>query len=155
MTFLTLTPDVQGERLDSFLARSIPDLTRSAAQKLLERGSVTIQDRPAKKNEKTERTAFHRRLSVVKENDELLGIGKLLLGREEKQAAVCDVWFSSKVFIGEERYFLKGTKREGDSLFSVVAYKKGSAVPCDEEYFSAVRQKCQWRSGVRAFWSRA
>ena len=100
------------------------------------------------KNGKTERTAFHRRLSVVKENDELLGIVKLLLGREEKQAAVCDVWFSSKVFIGEERYFLKGTKREGDSLFSVVVYKKGSAVPCDEEYFSAVRQSEEIESAL-------
>ena len=54
MTNLTLTPDTRGERLDAFLARSIPDLTRSAAQKLLERGGVTIRGRQAKKNEKTD-----------------------------------------------------------------------------------------------------
>ena len=53
MTRLNLTPEETGERLDAFLARSIPDLTRSAAQKLLEKGSVTIAGRPAKKNEKT------------------------------------------------------------------------------------------------------
>ena len=36
MTPLTLTADREGERLDAFLARSVPDLTRSAAQKLLD-----------------------------------------------------------------------------------------------------------------------
>ena len=35
---LDLTADREGERLDAFLARSVPDLTRSAAQRLLERG---------------------------------------------------------------------------------------------------------------------
>ena len=53
MTKLTLTADTAGERLDAFLARSVEDLSRSAAQKLLEKGSVTISGRPAKKNEKT------------------------------------------------------------------------------------------------------
>ena len=42
MTKLTLTADTAGERLDAFLARSVEDLSRSAAQKLLEKGSVTI-----------------------------------------------------------------------------------------------------------------
>ena len=53
MTILHLDPEQAGERLDAFLARSIPDLTRSAAQRLLEKGGVTIAGRPAKKNEKT------------------------------------------------------------------------------------------------------
>ena len=53
MTILTLTPDTAGERLDSYLAQNVPDLTRSAAQKLLEKGSVLVDGRPAKKNEKT------------------------------------------------------------------------------------------------------
>ena len=53
MTKLTLIADTTGERLDAFLARSVEDLSRSAAQKLLEKGSVTISGRPAKKNEKT------------------------------------------------------------------------------------------------------
>ena len=53
MTKLTLTADTAGERLDAFLARSAEDLSRSAAQKLLEKGAVTVAGRPAKKNEKT------------------------------------------------------------------------------------------------------
>jgi len=47
-----LTADRDGERMDAFVARSA-DLTRSAAQKLLEEGRVTCGDRPLKKNEKT------------------------------------------------------------------------------------------------------
>ena len=50
---LDLTADREGERLDAFLARSVPDLTRSAAQRLLERGAVTLRGRAAKKNDKT------------------------------------------------------------------------------------------------------
>ena len=53
MTELTLTTDREGERLDAFLARSVPDLTRSAAQKLLEDGAVTLNGRPGKKNDRT------------------------------------------------------------------------------------------------------
>ena len=49
----TLTADRAGERLDAFLARSLPDLTRSAAQRLLEEGAVTLGGKPAKKNTKT------------------------------------------------------------------------------------------------------
>ena len=50
---LDLTADREGERLDAFLARSVPDLTRSAAQRLLEQGAVTLRGRAAKKNDKT------------------------------------------------------------------------------------------------------
>ena len=53
MTKLTLSADVPGLRLDAFLAGQVEELTRSAAQKLLEKGAVTIAGRPAKKNEKT------------------------------------------------------------------------------------------------------
>ncbi len=52
MTTLALTADREGERADAFLARSVPDLTRSAAQRLLERGSVTRNGRPARKNDR-------------------------------------------------------------------------------------------------------
>ena len=48
----TLTADLPGERLDAFLARSVPDLTRSAAQKLLEEGCVQRNGKPGKKNDK-------------------------------------------------------------------------------------------------------
>ncbi len=44
------TPD---ERLDTFLARSIPEITRSAAQRLLEDGCVSVNGKPAKKNYRT------------------------------------------------------------------------------------------------------
>ena len=53
MTKLPLTAEAGGERLDAFLAGRVEDLTRSAAQKLLEKGAVTIAGRPAQKNEKT------------------------------------------------------------------------------------------------------
>ena len=53
MNLLTLTAEQAGERMDAFIARSVPDLTRSAVQKLLEKGSVTRAGKPVKKNEKT------------------------------------------------------------------------------------------------------
>lgn len=53
MTTLHLNPDQAGERLDQFLARSVEGLTRSAAQKLLEEGRVTLAGRPVKKNART------------------------------------------------------------------------------------------------------
>ena len=48
---MTLFADVSGERLDAFLARS-SELTRSAAQKLIEEGCVTLRGKPGKKNDK-------------------------------------------------------------------------------------------------------
>ena len=53
MEILTLQADQSGERADAFLARSIPDLTRSAAQRLLEDGAVTLSGKAVKKNYKT------------------------------------------------------------------------------------------------------
>ena len=52
MNRLTLTADRPGERADALLARLVPDLTRSAAQKLLERGAVTSAGRPVRKNDR-------------------------------------------------------------------------------------------------------
>ena len=49
---MKLYADIPGERLDAFLARSVPDLTRSAAQKLLEEGCVLCRGKPGKKNDK-------------------------------------------------------------------------------------------------------
>ena len=48
------TAEQSGERVDVFLARTLPELTRSAIQRLLERGCVTCGGRPVKKNAKTE-----------------------------------------------------------------------------------------------------
>ena len=53
MTPLTLTADRAGERVDQFLARTLPELTRSAAQRLLEEGAVTRGGGRVKKNDKT------------------------------------------------------------------------------------------------------
>ena len=44
--------DISGERLDAFLARTTPDLTRSAAQRLIEEGYVNRNGKPGKKNDK-------------------------------------------------------------------------------------------------------
>ena len=52
MTRLTLTADREGERADALLSLLIPDLSRSAAQKLLERGAVISNGRPVRKNDK-------------------------------------------------------------------------------------------------------
>ena len=52
MTTLTLTADRAGERADALLSRLVPELTRSAAQRLLERGGVTLDGNPVRKNDK-------------------------------------------------------------------------------------------------------
>ena len=49
---MILYADTSGERLDAFLARSVPDLTRSAAQRLIEEGCVKRNGKPGKKNDK-------------------------------------------------------------------------------------------------------
>ena len=51
---MILTADLSGERLDGFLSRVLPDLSRSAAQKLLEQGLVLRNGRPGKKNDRLE-----------------------------------------------------------------------------------------------------
>lgn len=45
--------EVEGVRLDAFLSDSQENLTRSAAQKLVESGAVLVNGRPVKKNYKT------------------------------------------------------------------------------------------------------
>jgi len=54
MTTTTLNCNNDGERLDVFLASNLPDLTRSAAQKLLEAGNVTLDNIIVRKNHRTE-----------------------------------------------------------------------------------------------------
>ena len=49
---MILRADLPGERLDAFLARTVPELTRSAAQKLIEEGCVLRCGKPGKKNDK-------------------------------------------------------------------------------------------------------
>ena len=51
---MILTADLSGERLDGFLSRALPDLSRSAAQKLLEQGLVLRNGKPGKKNDRLE-----------------------------------------------------------------------------------------------------
>ncbi len=53
MTRLSRTADRPGERADAFLARSVEGLTRSAAQRLLEEGAVTLGGAPVRKNYRT------------------------------------------------------------------------------------------------------
>ena len=49
---MTYIADNAGERLDAFVARVCPDLTRSAAQRLIEEGAITRNGKNAKKNDK-------------------------------------------------------------------------------------------------------
>ncbi len=41
-TILTATPEAAGQRLDAFLAETLPELTRSAAQRLIAEGQVAV-----------------------------------------------------------------------------------------------------------------
>ena len=52
MTTLKLTADREGERADALLSRLVPDLTRSGVQRLLERGAVTRDGKPVRKNDR-------------------------------------------------------------------------------------------------------
>ena len=49
---MTLHVETAGERLDTYLARTVEDLTRSAVQKLIDEGCVRRNGKVAKKNEK-------------------------------------------------------------------------------------------------------
>ena len=51
---IEITAAESGERIDALLARLVPELTRSAAQRLLEEGLVTLGGVPVKKNRRTE-----------------------------------------------------------------------------------------------------
>ena len=48
-----VAPEEAGERVDKFLARKLDGLTRSAVQKLLEKGCVTRDGKALEKQEKT------------------------------------------------------------------------------------------------------
>ena len=89
---MTLFADIPGERLDAFLARNVEDLSRSAAQKLIEDGLVTRCGKPGKKNDKlnvgdavsydipapkaVDITPREIPLDIVYEDDDLLVINK-------------------------------------------------------------------------------
>ena len=49
---MTFTADQSGERRDAFVARSLPQLSRSAAQKLIEEGCVLLGGKKGKKNDR-------------------------------------------------------------------------------------------------------
>ncbi len=49
---MILYADIAGERLDAFIARSVENLSRSGAQKLLEEGHVLRNGKPGRKNDK-------------------------------------------------------------------------------------------------------
>ena len=51
---MILYADISGERLDAFLARSADQMSRSAAQKLIEAGCVTLNGKAARKNDRLE-----------------------------------------------------------------------------------------------------
>ncbi len=89
---MTLFADIPQERLDAFLARSVPDLSRSAAQKLIEEGNVRRNGAVGKKNDKlspgdrveftipepepTEIQPVEMPLDIVYEDDDVLVINK-------------------------------------------------------------------------------
>ena len=48
--YICITAEESGERIDALLARTLPSLSRSQVQKLLEQGMVTLNGRALKKN---------------------------------------------------------------------------------------------------------
>ena len=89
---MILLADLPGERLDAFLARSIENMSRAGAQKLIEQGCVLLGDKPGKKNDKlcvgdrvsveipepkeVEITAQEIPLDIVYEDEDVLVINK-------------------------------------------------------------------------------
>ena len=51
---MIFTADIPGERLDAFLARVAPEMSRAAAQKLIAQGNVLNNGKPGKKNDRLE-----------------------------------------------------------------------------------------------------
>ena len=51
-TIIEITAEESGDRIDALLARNREDLSRSAAQRLLELGNVSLNGKPVKKNYK-------------------------------------------------------------------------------------------------------
>jgi len=49
---MILYADMDRERLDAFIARSVENISRSAAQKLMEEGHILLNGKPGKKNDK-------------------------------------------------------------------------------------------------------
>ena len=89
---MILYADIPGERLDAFLARCGENLSRSAAQKLIEEGQVRRNGKPGKKNDKltpgdtieytipepkeVDIVATEMQLDIVYEDEDLLVINK-------------------------------------------------------------------------------
>ena len=89
---MTLIADIPGERLDAFLARRTENLSRSAAQKLIEDGQVLRNGKPGRKNDKlnmgdtieytipepreVDIVPTEMKLDIVYEDDDLLVINK-------------------------------------------------------------------------------
>ena len=51
-SFIEITAEESGERIDALLARNLEEFSRSAVQRLIEQGSVSLNGRPVKKNYK-------------------------------------------------------------------------------------------------------
>lgn len=89
---ITITADTGGERIDLLLSRSVEELTRSAAQRLLDGGAVTLCGEPVKKNYRVtggesflvtfpdvaevSLTAQDIKLDVVYEDDDVIVVNK-------------------------------------------------------------------------------
>ena len=89
---MILIADIPGERLDAFVARSVENMSRSGAQKLLEEGCILRNGKPGKKNDKlnmgdeisvtlpepkeVDIVATEMELDIVYEDDDVLVINK-------------------------------------------------------------------------------
>lgn len=76
---ILVTARESGERIDALLARTVEGLSRSAAQKLLEDGCVTMAGAPLRKNYKcTAGDCFVLRLPRLRKRPLLLRTSRLM-----------------------------------------------------------------------------
>ena len=87
MTRLERTADGLGERVDQFLARTVSNLTRSGAQRLLEEGAVLCGGEKVKKNRKTPK-----RKKALPPNRTAYGCGFPAPGLKAQTSALVPEW---------------------------------------------------------------
>ena len=89
---LQITAEESGERIDALLARILPELSRSAAQRLLEEGRVLLAGRPVKKNYKCAAGDLFTVSLPEAAEDVLPGAGRIHRGDKDRfQAQVAEI----------------------------------------------------------------
>ena len=156
---VTLTVQVPGQRADQFLARSVEGLTRSAAQKLIEQGQVTLNGRPGKKNDRLnpgDRVEFSVPeakpvdipardipLDIVYEDEDVLVINTVVpmlyaYGRHTASEKLCDRAFAFLEQLKAEEAAKAERKAADNELDGKVTAEKNARLYWDNQLSGAV-----------------